>query len=162
VLLAVGALLLPSCGGDNPTQPPAPTPTPPPAVVPGQATGPTQIVFVSGDPAPGSSVPGCGPDIGGCAGRVRMTFELRPSQTGFALGFRAFLHDSSKRACLIASKPSFERQLQAGQPATVEVVFDQSDRCGTPVTITNMDAALEGTIEVASRQEWGLRYSFLP
>ena len=45
---------------------------------------------------------------------------------------------------------------------TVDVVFDRSDRCATPVTIRNMAAVVEGTVDVASRQEWALGYTLLP
>jgi hypothetical protein len=89
-----------------------------------------------------------------------MQFGLAPSQSGFVLGLRAFLHATDQRGCLFASSQAF--QLQAGQPTIVSVTFDRSDRCPTPVTITNMAVVVEGTVEVASRQEWGLRYTFLP
>jgi hypothetical protein len=150
------AAILTGCSGEGPAQP---EPTPVPPVTPGPASGPTTLVFVSADPVPGSSVSGCGADIAGCAGRVRMVFELRPSQSGFALAFKAFLHATNKQACLLTSTHSFP--MRAGERTRVEVVFDQSDRCATPVTIANMAAVLEGTVEVASRQEWSLQYTFL-
>ena len=110
-VLAGGVALaaLPACGGNAPLAPPAPMPSPLTApdgstqVVPGGATGATQITFVSAQPPPGSTLP-------------------RP----------------------------------------VEMVFDQPDDvCVPPLTIATMDAGVEGSVEIASRQEWAVR-SFLP
>jgi hypothetical protein len=44
----------------------------------------------------------------------------------------------------------------------MEVLLDEADVCPTPVTIENMAVNVEGTVEIASRQEWGLRYTFTP
>jgi hypothetical protein len=167
-----GALIVAAfgaCGYDSPAARPTPGPTPVPAptavpgatVVPGEATGPTQIGFVSAEPAAGSTISGCGSRIGGCAGRVRMTFRLRSASGGHVLFMRAYLHDTRKIACFTGRTEAFD--IDAGQARDVEVLFDQSDDvCGTPSTITNMDAGVEGTIEIASRQEWALRYDFAP
>lgn len=157
-------VLLAGCGDETPLAPTAPhapaTPDPRLLVVPGRATGPTTIAFVSADPGPGAVLAGCGPDAGGCRGRVRMVLRLAPSGTGPVLGVRAFLHATSKRACLLAS--TGPRALRAGGATSVEVVFDDSDACATPFEIATMAAVVEGTIEVASRQEWSVRYSFAP
>jgi hypothetical protein len=156
---AAGAVLalLCGCGGDNPVEP---QPTPAPSAIPGAGTGPTEIVFVSAEPAVGSTLSGCGATADGCAGRIRMRFSLRPTRSGPALSFSAFLHSDRLQACLLAALPGF--QLQAGVATTVDVVFDRSDRCATPVTIRNMAAVVEGTVDVASRQEWALGYTLLP
>ena len=168
-VLAGGVALaaLPACGGYAPLGPPAPTPSPLPSpdastqVVPGGATGATQINFVSAQPSPGSTVSGCGPRIGGCAGRVRMTFTVRSATGGPVLFMKAYLHDIGKIACLTASTGPFD--LVAGQPRQVEMVFDQPDDvCAPPLTIATMDAGVEGSVGIASRQEWAVRYSFLP
>jgi hypothetical protein len=156
---------LPACGSYAPPPPsPGPTPTPTPdtsaIVVPGAGTGPTRITFVDAQPIPGSTLSGCGPRVAGCAGRVRMTFNV-PMTGGHVLFMRAYLHDTRKIACLTASTGSFD--LGAGQRSAVEMVFDQADDvCGTPLTIATMDAGMEGTVEIASRQEWGVRYGFAP
>jgi hypothetical protein len=42
------------------------------------------------------------------------------------------------------------------------MTLDNADRCPTPVTMATLDVVVEGTVEVASRQEWGLRYEFVP
>src|SRR5206468_3435681 len=93
-------------------------------VVPGPATGPTRITFVSADPRPNTSVSGCGSDARGCPGRVRMVFRLTPSATGTALGFVAFLHTASKQACFVAS--SGPLALGAGEATPLQVVLDPS------------------------------------
>jgi hypothetical protein len=55
--------------------------------------------------------------------------------------------------------------LRAGEPQDVDVVFDvaaQSDRCHTPLDTTDLAFVVEGTIEVASRQEWAVHYLLAP
>jgi len=90
-----------------------------------------------------------------------MTFSLRSPSGGHVLFMRAFLHDTRKIACLTSATGAFD--LDAGQARQVEMVFDQADdACGTPSTIADMDAAVEGAVEIASRQEWAVRYAFGP
>ena len=167
----IGALLagvlLAGCG-ENATSPPVPTPTPTPAptpdpttqVVPIQGTGPVQIQFVESNIAPGSTVSGCGSLIEGCRGRLRMVFNLVPRSTGHALYFRVYIHATNQIACLWGETSSFD--LPAGVATRIEVSFDNADQCGTPVSLVTMDGVVEGTVEVASRQEWALRYVFAP
>jgi hypothetical protein len=164
--LAALVLLL-ACGGGGmtPSPPqPSPSPSPPPGpgdVTPGQSTGPTRITFAGADPPPGSAVGGCGPSISGCRGRVTIRLALLSPGGGPILYTRVFLHDGATlRACLIGQ--SGPRTLRAGVTETVEVVLDDADDCRTPVDIRTMAAVVEGTIEVASRQDWGIRYTFLP
>lgn len=126
----------------------------------GPGTGPTQILFSTSQPPPGAIFTGCGPDISGCEGRLRLRFLLRPSRSGHALRFTAFLHDTNLRACLFASTGAFD--LNAGQDTAVDMILIDSDRCATPTTIATMAAVVEGTVEVASRQEWGVGYRFQP
>jgi hypothetical protein len=55
--------------------------------------------------------------------------------------------------------------LRAGEPQTVEIVFDAADpnpRCRVPLEFSHLAFNVEGTVEVASRQEWGLSYGLLP
>ena len=114
---------------------------------------------MSADPAPGSTLSGCGSGSAGCTGRIRMTFALRPSGSGPVLWCVAFLHASNQAACLQVKTPGFT--LTAGQVQTVEVVFDTADTggfCGTPLDITHLAFGVEGVTQVASRQEWALRY----
>jgi len=163
---AAALAALTACGSYAPLPPsPGPTPTPTPdtstMVIPGAGSGPTRITFVSAQPTPGSTLSGCGPRVSGCAGRVRMTFNVQSATGGHVLFMRAFLHDTRKIACLTASTGAFD--LAAGETRPVEMVFDQPDDvCGTPLTIANMDAGVEGTVEIASRQEWAVRYGFAP
>jgi hypothetical protein len=133
---------------------------PPTEVVPGIATGPTRLTFVSADPPPGSAVSGCGPNATGCPGRVRMVFRLTGAATGDALRFQVFLNSSTKRTCFLASTGPLS--LRAAEAQTLQVVLDPSDACGVPFSITDMAAVLEGTVELASRQEWAIGYTFAP
>jgi hypothetical protein len=74
-----------------------------------------------------------------------------------------FLHADNTTACLQARTAAFA--LRAGEAQTVEAVFDTAyhgDRCATPVEITNLAFVVEGVVEVASRQEWALRYRLAP
>lgn len=158
--LAVALLALASCS-ESPSRPSGFAVGPDPGqVVPGSATGPTRITFVSADPRPSTTVSGCGPDTSGCPGRVRMVFRLAPSGTGPVLRFVVFLHSDSKRACFVAATGPFA--LRAGEDTTLQVVLDPSDPCETPVSITDLATNVEGTVEVASRQEWRIGYTFAP
>jgi hypothetical protein len=160
-LLLLTVLAHAACGADRSPASPSPgAPSPAPPIVAGARTGPTTIAFVEAAPAPGSTIAGCGPRVAGCVNRVRMQFSLAPSQTGAVLYVAAFLHASNKIACLSAR--SGPLQLTAGQSRPVELVFDQADNCGVPLTIATMAVVVEGTVEVASRQEWALAYTFSP
>jgi len=165
----VALALLAACGSERPTETrPSPTPSPTPSpglpgATPGRASGPTAIVLVAADPPPGATIAGCGSDASGCAGRVRMSFRVTPTGSGPVLVSVGFLHAADKTACLQGrSGPS---ALQAGEPQTVEIVFDRPDeggRCRTPLELTDLAFNVEGTIEVASRQEWAFRYRLVP
>jgi hypothetical protein len=126
----------------------------------GPGSGPTQIIFSSSEPPPGAIFTGCGPDMRGCEGRLRMRFVLRPSRSGHVLRFTVFLHDTRLQACLLSSTGPFD--LRAGDDAGVDLVLDESDACRMPATIATMAAVVEGTVEVAARQEWALSYTFQP
>lgn len=160
VLGTMALLGLASCR-ESPSSPSrfpgAPAPGP---VVPGSATGPTRITFVSADPRPGTTVSGCGNDVRGCPGRVRMVFRLAPSGTGPVLRFVVFLHAASQQACFVASTGPLS--LRAGEETSLQVVLDPSDACLAPLEITDLAANLEGSVEVASRQEWTIGYTFAP
>jgi hypothetical protein len=154
-----------ACGEDGMAPlPPGSVPSPPaspPAVVPGPAFGPTRITFAGADPPPGAPVAGCGAFIGGCAGRVTIGLGLQSPSGGSVLYVRVFLHDGATlRACLIGQTGPLT--LRPGVVERVDVVLDEADDCRTPTDIRTMAAVVEGTVEVASRQEWGIRYAFLP
>jgi hypothetical protein len=164
---------LAACGGHEPAGPgPVASPTPSvspsptpglPGVTVGRATGPTAITLVAAEPAPGSTIVGCGAHAAGCLGRIRMTFRLAPTGTGSVLWCVGFLHAADKTACLQGRTGAFP--LRAGEVQAVEVVFDQvdeSDRCRTPLDLTDLALTVEGTVEVAARQEWGLHYRLDP
>jgi hypothetical protein len=167
MLLAVSLV---ACNGNEPAAPgPVVVPTPPvgppelPGVTVGSASGPTAIKLVAADPMPGATIAGCGTHAAGCAGRIRMTFRLTPVGSGPVLFCVGFLHAADKTGCLQARTAGFS--LRSGESQTVGVVFDQvdpSDRCRTPLDLTDLAFDVEGTIEVASRQEWALRYQLAP
>lgn len=89
-----------------------------------------------------------------------MRFLLRPSSSGHVLRFTVSLHDTRLQACLLASTEAFD--LRAGDDEGVDLVLDESGRCATPTTIATMAAVIEGSVEIASRQEWGVTYTFQP
>jgi hypothetical protein len=158
-----------ACGGEGPVGPgpiaptPSPSPSGLPGVTPGRATGPTVIALVAAEPSAGATIQGCGSEVAGCAGRLRMTFRLVPSGTGSVLRCVGFLHAADKTACLQGRADGFT--LRAGEPQDVDVVFDvaaQSERCHTPLDTTDLAFVVEGTIEVASRQEWAVHYLLAP
>lgn len=150
------SLWLAGCGGHE--SPTAPTPAAP--VVPGASSGNVRIQFSDATPAPGSTVSGCGTDVAGCTNRIAMRFRLVPPQSGPVLFVRAFLHASNRQACLFTESGPFT--LTAGQPRDLDIVFDRADRCGVPLTIETMAVVVEGTVEVASRQEWTIAYTLRP
>lgn len=143
-------------------QPAAPTPQPLPQhlVTPLDRTGPVQITYIGANIPPGSSVPGCGSSVEGCAGRLRLTFRLEPPASGPVLYMRVYLHATNLLACLWGETPAFA--LQAGSPIVVDIPFDYTADCRTPTTIATMAAVIEGTQETASRQTWEIRYLFAP
>ncbi len=165
--LAAALLLSTGCGDGTPTvvTTPSPTPTgmtPPPAgVVVGPATGPTSIAFVSADPAPGSTIAGCGSKASGCAGRVRMRFRLLSASGGPVLDAIEYLHATNKLACYRGSTSRLD--LAAGVPSEIEIVFDgYDDACGMPATIATMKVVLNAPIQTDGLQEWGIRYELRP
>jgi hypothetical protein len=89
-----------------------------------------------------------------------MVMRLAPVATGTALSFVVFLNSASKRSCFMASTSPIS--LRAGQPQSVQVVLDPSETCAVPFEITDMAAILEGPVELASRQEWAIGYTFAP
>jgi hypothetical protein len=162
--LGVAALLTLSCGESGRPiggpSPPVPVPSPtvdPSLVVAGAHTGPTQITFVAAEPAPGSTIAGCGSDATGCRSRVRMRFRLLSAGGGPVLDAIGFLHATNKIACYRGSTGPFD--LQAGVPAEVLIVFDEADAaCGLPATITNMKVVLSAPVQTDGLQEWAIRY----
>ncbi len=80
VLITIVALLMAGACGENSPPTASPTPTPSPGlsteVVPGEHIGTTEITFLSAEPAPGSTLTGCGSSVSGCSGRVQMRFRF--------------------------------------------------------------------------------------
>lgn len=157
----LAALLLASqLACDRPTTP-TPVTSDPNLPVAGARTGPVAIDFSAANLAPGSTVAGCGPTIAGCAGKLRISFRLRSSSAGPVLFTGATLHGANKIACLTASGGGFS--LAANAIVTLDLVFDQFNSvCAVPFDATNMAVAIEGTVEVASRQEFEIKYRFSP
>ncbi len=171
-LLALLGLASCGSGSTSPVGPPSPTPTatptPTPApdprttAIPGASTGPTAITFLGAEPPPGSTIVGCGPTLDGCPQQVRMRFRLLSPSTGTVLWVVGFLHGTNIAACLSARAEGFT--LEAQQPREVELVFDTPDldACAPPATIAHLAVVIEGTVEVASRQEWAVVYQLDP
>jgi hypothetical protein len=130
-------------------------------VLVGAHTGPTEITFLSADPAPGATIEGCGRDARGCAGRVRMRFRLLSRSGGPVLDAIGFLHATNKLACFSGRTGRLE--LGPGVPQEIEVVFAEVDPvCLVPGTISDMKLVLNAPVETASLQEWALRYELRP
>jgi hypothetical protein len=117
------------------------------------------LTFVAAEPAPGSTIAGCGGDAAGCSGRVRMRFRLLSATGGPVLDAIGFLHATNKIACYRGSTGPLD--LQAGVPAEVLIVFDEADAvCGVPSTISNMKVVLSAPVQTDGLQEWAIRYEF--
>ncbi len=165
VALLLAAFSL-GCGDNGPTAAPTPSPTPTPtpglgSVVAGGHNGPTEITFLSAEPAPGSTITGCGRDGSGCSGRVQMRFRLLSAVGGPVLFSTAFLHATNKIACERGTTGPF--QLQPGVPTELVIVYDWPDpACGVPATISDMNLVVEGPVQIASFQEWAIRYELRP
>jgi len=166
-LVCVSVLVLLACGqGEGPPVVPIPgtSPTPPVAtdVVVGARTGPTEITFLAAEPAPGSTITGCGANASGCSGRVRMRFRLLSATGGPVLDAIGFLHATNKLACYRGSTGRLD--LQPGVPSEVVIVFDQPDTaaCGMPATIANMKVVLNAPVQTDGLQEWAIRYELRP
>jgi hypothetical protein len=135
-------------------------PSDPAAPVPGARTGPVAIEYAGANVA-GTTITGCGSTIAGCAGRLRLTFRLRSAGAGPVLRTGATLHGANRIACLSAAGGAF--QLAANAIVTIDLVFDQVNAaCALPFESLDMAVHVEGTVEVASRQEFGVRYRFTP
>lgn len=164
--IASCALLL-ACGdGEDEHTPccaPPPVTSPSPAApgpTPGAHSGATEITFLAADPAPGSTLTGCRTDASGCDGRIRMRFRLRSPTGGPVLNAVAFLHAQNLLACWRATTGPF--QLAAGD-SELAFVFDQREpACAAPNSIETMKLVVEGTVEVASLQEWKIHYDLRP
>jgi hypothetical protein len=92
-----------------------------------------------------------------------MTFRVTPGGNGTALFYVGFLHASTKIACLQGRTTG--GAVRGGEPQTVEIVFDQadpSDRCRTPLDVTDLAFNVEGSTDVGARQEWALAYRLVP
>jgi hypothetical protein len=155
------------CGDTTPTVAPTPSPTPsgmtpPPAgVVVGEHTGPTAITFLSADPAPGSTIAGCGSKASGCSGRVRMRFRLLSASGGPVLNAIGYLHATTMLACYRGSTDRLD--LAPGVPSDIEIVFDEADdACGLPATIATMKVVLNAPVQTDGLQEWGIHYELRP
>jgi hypothetical protein len=157
IWMLCASAVLAGCGGEPaaPSRPPDPT-----LPVPIDSDGPVRITFVAATIAPGSTIAGCGPLIEGCAGRLRMTFLLTPPSDGSVLYARLYLHATNLKACLWGEIAPFT--VRARVPVTIEMPLDRADLCGIPTDIATMALVVDGTIEVASRQTWRLRYLFAP
>ena len=123
VVLCLAALFPLGCGDGTPTVEPTPvattpapgfSPTPSSEVVVGPHTGPTEITFLAADPAPGSTIAGCGANASGCSGRVRMRFRLLSTAGGPVLDAIGFLHATNKVACYRGSTGPLELPPVAG------------------------------------------------
>jgi len=160
-IVFVLGLMAALCGGSCQNEAPeAPTPPGSTLPTPGTGSGLVRIQFLSATPEPGATVAGCGDQIAGCVGRIRMRFRLTPAATGSALFTRGWLFAAANlRACL-----SFEGGpllLTAGASQDIDVSFDRADQCSVPIEINNMAFVIEGTVQVSSRQEWSVRYAFV-
>ena len=166
VLITIVALLMAgACGEDSPPTA-SPTPTPSPGlsteVVPGEHIGTTEITFLSAEPAPGSTLTGCGSSVSGCSGRVQMRFRFLAPGGAAVSNAIGYLHATNKSACFAGSTGALE--LQAGVPADVVITFGQpdDDGCDIPATIANMKVVLSAGVDGSALQEWGVQYEFLP
>ena len=141
------------------TSPTLPAPT---DVVVGPHAGPTEITFLSAEPAPGSTITGCGANASGCSGRVRMRFRLLSASGGPVLDAIGFLHATNKLACYRGSTGPLD--LRPGVPSEVVIVFDQPDTaaCAIPASIANMKVVLSAPIQTDGLQEWAIRYELRP
>ena len=158
---ATALIFLSSCDSAAPPISAPTSPVDPTAPIAGPHTGPVGIEYVSANASPGSTIGGCGQTIEGCAGRLRLSFRLRAAAAGPVLRTAATLHGANKVACLSAAGGPFS--LAANSTVTLELVFDQFNAgCALPFDATDMGVNVEGTIEVASRQEFSIRYRFTP
>ena len=140
------------------TTPTLPAPT---DVVAGAHTGPTEITFLSAEPAPGATIDGCGRDARGCSGRVRMRFRLLSASGGPVLDAIGFLHATNQIACYRGATGPFD--LQGGVAREIVIVFDQPDPvCGMPASIAHMKVVLNAPVQTDALQEWAIRYELRP
>ena len=89
---------------------------------------------------------------------MTITFDLEPSASGHVLYVVGFLHSLDLRACHVARLEPLE--LEGGRTRRITLAFEPLG-C-PPHDIATMAVVVEGSVEVASRQEWSVRYQFRP
>jgi hypothetical protein len=157
-IAAAGALI--ACS-DQPASPTAQTPVDANAPRVGTTFGTPVIEYVSANYAPGSTIDGCGTTVAGCTRKLSLRFRLRTLTGGAVERADTRLHGNGKIACLYSITPSFS--FPPGAMPEFDVLFDQADsKCTLPLDVTDLDMNIFGSAPINARQEWGIRYRFLP
>jgi hypothetical protein len=127
--------------------------------VPSANSGPGKITFVNSNPDPGSSMSGCGPTVAGCAGRLKVVFNVRPDVNLVSQRLRVTF-STADEARLTCSSTTFD--LDAGQTFAIQVECPGSaSDVPTPFrTATMMVETGAGPARI--EQDWKVPYSFLP
>jgi hypothetical protein len=156
------ALAARGSGDAGPTPQATPTPDPRTVVTPGFTFGPARITLSSMTPAPGSTISGCGADLGSCAGRLGMQFTINPATLQGQVALTVLVFDANRTTCLWTG--FLPQALSANQTTTRSVTFMPRGTCRPPTTMTTMRASIwntAGDTELAV-QEWSFTYSFAP
>lgn len=149
-LLAGGAAIAAGGGAPSPSPPPpVPSPTPNPntqVTLISEQVGSVTMRYVNADPAPGSTISGCGPTALGCR-PVTVVLRLTASQSVRNPQLSASLATQEQTgvglaSCLYTAVPAFV--LNANEPFDIALRFDSplTPPCGTPATIVRLRADL--------------------
>jgi len=165
--LGIPLVLLTACGGSQdscdfgpygPSEPP-PARDPRPFAVATTAAGPGRITFVNSNPGPGATIAGCGPMVAGCAGRLKIVFNVRPDVDLQSQRLRVSLFTEGQVRVDCAST-TFD--LAAGQAFPIEVscpgpTVEAATPFRTAVMIVETGAG-PSRIE----QDWNVPFVFAP
>jgi len=78
-------------------------PTPISGIIPNpeDCEGSGAVRIVSAEPPPGTRIGGCGPEVKGCAGRIRLVFRVTSPGSGWVQYVSAYLYGTENTiACL--------------------------------------------------------------
>ena len=121
--------------------------------------GPGRITFVNSNPAPGATMAGCGPTVAGCAGRLKIVFNVRPDGDVHAQRLRvSFFTETQAR--LECASTVFD--LAAGQTFPIEVSCPALPAdVATPFRVATMIVET-ATGPARIEQDWNVPFVFAP
>jgi hypothetical protein len=165
--LGISLVLLTACGGSQescdlgpyaPDDPPAAR-DPRSLAVATSGSGPGRISFVNSIPVPGATIAACGPTVAGCAGRLKIVFNVRPDMDLQSQRLRVSLFTESQ-ARVECTSTTFD--LAAGQTFPIEVSCPGPDAQAATPFRTAVMIVEAGAGPSRIEQDWNVPFVFAP